>query len=129
VPGLPPFQATLGYDHDVRLNGDATLSLSGELRYRSSYDASRYTVEQANAGAAPFIRNGGQFIGNLSATLAFPKTGLSVTGYVRNVADTRYKSFLIPNTLEDPFGNVIGHNYNTTLSDPRTYGIVASVKF
>jgi iron complex outermembrane receptor protein len=129
VPGVPPFQATVAYDHEILL-GDAVLSLDGELRYRSSYDASRYTVEQADAGAAPFIRTGDDFIGNLSATLAFPKTGLSVTGYVRNVGNKRYKSFLIPNTLKDPFtGATIGHNYSTILSDPRTYGIIASVKF
>jgi iron complex outermembrane receptor protein len=128
VPGVPPFQATLGYGHDILL-GPAILSLSGELRYRSSYDASRYTVEQANAGAAPFIRTGNQFTGNVSATLEFPKTGLSFTGYVRNVGNTRYKSFLIPSTQKDVFNNIIGHTYSTTLSDPRTYGIIASVKF
>jgi iron complex outermembrane receptor protein len=129
VPGVPPFQATLAYDHEILL-GDAVLSLNGELRYRSSYDAARYTVEQAGAGAAPFIRTGDDFIGNLSATLALPKTGLSLTAYVRNVGNKRYKSFLIPNTLKDTFtGTTIGHNYSTTLSDPRTIGIIASVKF
>lgn len=127
VPGVPRFQATLGYDHDIQVD-DAILTLTGELRYRSSYDASRYTVEQANAGAAPFVHTGDQFIGNLSATLAF-SAGLSLTAYVRNVGNTRYKSFLIPSTQRDFFGNVVGHTYSTTLSDPRTYGIIATVKF
>jgi iron complex outermembrane receptor protein len=129
VYGVPPFQAAVSLDQDILLGG-AVLSLNGEVRYQSAYDASRYTVEQAMAGAAPFVRTGDNFIGNVSATLAFPKTGISVTGYVRNIWDTRYKSFLLPRTLADPFTGVIsGHSYGTTLSDPRTYGIIASVKF
>ena len=129
VPGLSPFQATLAYDHDIPLSSGATFSLHGELRYRSSFDTARYTVEQRDAGAEPFVHTGGQVIGNLSATLAFPKTGLSITAYVRNLADNRYKTYVVPNTLKDSFGNITGHSYSATLSDPRTYGIIASVKF
>jgi len=132
VPALPPVQATLSYDHDIPLSSGATFSLHGELRYRSSFDTARFTVEQLNAGAEPFIHTGGQFIGNLSATLAFPKTGLSITGYVRNVANNRSKNSgaaNAANTLRDFFGNITGHSYGAALYDPRTFGVIASLKF
>lgn len=131
VPGLPPFQATLAYDHEILL-GAPILSLHGELRYRSAHNWARFTVEQLNAGAEPFMHTGDHFTGDLSATLAFPKTGLSITGYVRNVANTRYKTTGATSgasTLKDFFGNITGHSYGAALSDPRTYGVIASLKF
>jgi outer membrane receptor protein involved in Fe transport len=128
VPGVAPFQATAAYSHDIEFGSEAILSLYGELRYLSSYDASRFTVEQLNAGAAPFVRTGDEFLGNLSATLAFQK-GFSLTGYVRNIGNNRYKTDVASNTQLGPFGNVIGHSYETELYQPRTYGVIATVKF
>ncbi|EGY02635.1 putative outer membrane salicin receptor [Nitrospirillum viridazoti Y2] len=123
VPGVPPFQATLAYDHGIPLDGQTTLSLHGDVRYRSPYDTVRISVAQLNAGAEPYIHTGGQFIGNLGATLAFSDTGLSFTGYVRNVTDNRYNSLGSVHTI---FGQT---QYGATLYEPRTYGVTASFNF
>jgi outer membrane receptor protein involved in Fe transport len=61
-------------------------------------------------------------LGNLSATW-LPNEHVSVSGYVRNVANRRYFTKI---TLDS---SLPVYQYQPQLNDPRTFGVVLSVNF
>ena len=91
----------------------------GDALYRSSHLVVNF--DPGRASLEPYLRNGSTWIGNLSLAWQFTRQA-SVSAYVRNVSDERYKTF-IGLTSDIPSWNI------AQLSDPRTYGAVISWKF
>jgi iron complex outermembrane receptor protein len=75
-----------------------------------------------NTGATPYADVGDQLIGDLSATLTLPDKHYSVTAYVRNFTDNRYKTDVLVQTVQPV-------NVSATLYDPRTVGVILSAHF
>jgi iron complex outermembrane receptor protein len=116
-----PLSSSLSYQHTVMLPGSSTLSLRGEALYSGSHGGDFDAPEQA-AGVAPYLDIRSALLGNVSATWMANKN-LSVTGYVRNVADHQYFQ---KNTISV---GTTGYLYQQTYNDPRTYGVVLNVGF
>jgi iron complex outermembrane receptor protein len=114
-----PLLAFLGCDHIFILPGDSTLTLHGDVRYLSSHSG---YFSQPDKVVEPNIQSNVRIesavLGNLNATWAATRN-ISLTGYVRNVADHQY----ITKTTYSSGA------YQPVLNDPRTYGAVLSVKF
>jgi iron complex outermembrane receptor protein len=122
IPGVAPFTSNVSYDHSVPLPGGSMLTLHGDARWHSPYDGSAVTPPQLAIGAYPYMRVTSGWVGDLNATWLSVGGNYSVTGYVRNVADNRYKIAGLVNgetTL----------SAGASLYDPRTYGAVLSVHF
>jgi len=119
--GFAPASATASYDHVFRFGG-STLDLRAEGIWRSAYDASSTSPALAAQGALPYIRQRAFFLGNLSLTWTAPDDRISVTGYVRNVTNERYKTYL---NLQ----SMVPLQATGTQSDPRTLGGVMTVRF
>jgi outer membrane receptor protein involved in Fe transport len=117
IPGVIPFTANLSYDHSIALPWGSKLMLRGDVRYQSPHDDTNVSLTDLQAGDYPYIRTPGEVIGDVNATWLLEDGKFSVTGYVRNVGDNRYKTAvtLLPNGVS-PY-------------DPRTYGVVLAVRF
>lgn len=129
VPGLPEYTATLGYDHTFLFGNGSSLVPRAELRYTSDYNLSQVTTSEAastdDAGNSylDYIHQDDVVLVNIGATWFSPHDMYSVTGYIRNATDEEYKtSATLPS---GPPGTPTG----VTVGDPRTWGIMASIKF
>ncbi|SFJ31829.1 Outer membrane receptor proteins, mostly Fe transport [Caulobacter sp. UNC279MFTsu5.1] len=120
--GFAPTSLTLLYDHQIRLSGGSTLNLHGDGAWRSAYDVRFTTPGLAAQGGLDYERQKALFQGNLNLTWASANDRLSVTGYVRNVTDKRYKTYVNLQSIS-PL------QASATLSDPRTFGVVLTGKF
>lgn len=120
VPGVVPFTASLSYEHTMTLPGSSTLVLHGDVRSSSSYDGAALTPAQVAAGLSPYVRVDDAVVGNLSATWASPNGNYSLTGYVRNVGESDYKT----NVYVGSRSTISAEPY-----DPRTYGVVLNARF
>ncbi|EIZ77730.1 putative outer membrane salicin receptor [Novosphingobium sp. Rr 2-17] len=123
IPNVPAFQGSAAYDHHIPI-GEASLMLHGDLRYFTHYDTMSIPEAWADQGGEAYIRVPARAIANLSASLAFGSK-YSITAYVRNVADTRYRP---NNWIVTSTGGAFAGTGNN-LSDPRTYGLVLNVKY
>lgn len=118
-----PFQSVLSLDQAIPIKARTALTLHGDVRYLSAHNINRVSASQL-ALAAPYARNSASTFGNVSATLSFEDGRLTLTGYVRNVTDKRILSQVT--LLAVTQAAVLN---TTVLTEPRTYGLVAAVKF
>jgi iron complex outermembrane receptor protein len=131
VPGIAPFQGTLAYDHHIPI-GSATLALHGDVRFFTAHDTSAITQAWAALGAEPYVHVASQAIGDINATLSL---GLhyGITAYVRNIADTRFipDGWAVAGVFPGPAPGAppIVSEAGVNLSDPRTFGVILSVKY
>jgi len=121
IPNVVPFTAALGYSHIVPLPGGSMLTLHADARYLSAHDTSTVTPGELAAGAYPYLRVGGQVVGDLNAMWDY--RNYSINGYVRNVGNNRYKNSI---TIS-PSLNAL--SYTAIPYDPLTYGVVLSARF
>ncbi|MDR3473050.1 MAG: TonB-dependent receptor [Devosia sp.] len=122
IPGMKPFEGSLAYSHLFRLAAGQDLKLKAELEYSSAYDTAGLLPAQAAIPSyAAMQRQGAVALGNLYATW---RTGgpVTVSVYIRNVADTFYKTKVIPGGDTVPVNQV-------ELGAPRTFGVVLNAKF
>ncbi len=129
VPGVVPFEATLAYDHRLPLGGDSELTLHGDMRYGSQYDDSRLTTQDLASGGLPYIEHEAEVLGNLSATWAMAQGRYSITGYVRNVADSRERLGSILKETSTTSTTLSSDTVTPSLEDPRTFGVILSARF
>lgn len=132
IPNVVPFQAQLNYDHDFDMSGGSRLTLHGDVRFLSAYYSTAFTTPQStavdqNAGvgasAAQYARTGSQFVGDLTATWISADDRFTVSAYLRNVGNNRYK-------VNAGINNGFPGTFNATTERyvPRTYGVVVSAK-
>ena len=122
IPGVVPLQAQLSYDHSVNLPLDSRLTLHADARWLSSHYEGQVSAKQLATDAAYWnanARDPGEYIGDLSATWTI--NHFSLSGYVRNVGDNRYKTNV---NAQDLIGYLTATPY-----DPRTVGIILSLKW
>lgn len=114
-----PLTASLGHDHIFKFIGGSDLTFHGDVVYQSGHSG---FYSQLDKVAVPYIEANVRIKSavsvNLNATWK-PTENISLTGYVRNLGNHRY----ITKTI---FGSGV---YQPYLNDPRTYGVVMSVKF
>ncbi len=139
-----PFRFTASYDHRIALGGETSLSLRGAVRYVAAHDSTRITKAQAGTdnsvpsliavdqpGAIPYIRVPSAALIDLGGTLALA-SNISITVYARNLADKRIlpDNWNVATVIKAPPGGqpivVVSQN---SLSDPRTVGVVLSLKY
>jgi outer membrane receptor protein involved in Fe transport len=123
-----PFRMSASYDHRVALGETASLLLRGAVRYVSAHASSNITVQHAAFGATPYARVPAKALADLNATLVLG-SGISITGYVRNLTNERYlpDNWNIANVIPgNPPTVIVSQN---SLSDPRTFGAIVNFKF
>lgn len=127
IVGTPPQTANVAYDHALRLPGGSHLTLHGDARLLSANDIYFIAPQDEAAGAGPYARVGDQVVGDLNATWNSIGNRYSVSVYVRNVGDNRYKT---------GFSSDAGIQSNTPSIlatvvpyEPRTYGLILNANF
>lgn len=129
-----PITANLFYEHVFNLPGGSNLMIRADGRYLSSRDISDVTEAQVSGVneryAEQYAHMESEVIGNLNATWSSSGDRVGVTGYVRNVGDSRYVATRRMTTT-DSAGSLTSDQwtFTNTYSDPRTYGVVLDVKF
>lgn len=112
LPFSPKFTSYIAVDYEVPIGADGSLTLSGDVNYR--------TKSINNESDEPIGLQGAYEITDASVTYHFPNDRFMITGFVRNLFNTYYI-----NTAEQ--STVI----NAYLSEgaPRTYGVRVGMKF
>ncbi|WP_084455827.1 TonB-dependent receptor [Novosphingobium rosa] len=107
-PHSPTISFTFGYDHTFHFKDGASLKLGGQAFHTSSYWVN--PVQDADLyGFQP-----GYWNGELNARFQPANEHLSVSVYVRNLANYAVKTSVLP---------------ITQIGDPRTYGITFAAKY
>jgi iron complex outermembrane receptor protein len=122
VPGVVPHTLNAAYRHSFTLPGNSTLDFRADARFKSAYNLDNVSAQLGQDGLA-YVHVGGQWTGNLSSSWRSSDGDYSVTGYVRNVTNNRYKTFGQVLLLQ-PFVLASG-----TQNDPRTFGVVLSARY
>jgi len=127
IVGTAPHTASVAYDHVLSLPGGSFLTLHGDARLLSAHDIYFISPQDEAAGAGAFARVGDQVVGDLSATWNSVGNRYSVSAYVRNVGDNRYKTGFsndagIQSTTPSILATVVPYA-------PRTYGLILSARF
>lgn len=122
VPDVPLFGLSAFYDHTITMADGATIVPRAEILYTSAENLTSFTQTEAAYGEQPYAHQGGVTLVNLYATLTSADTKYSVTGYIRNVGNTLYKTGagLQPQGAFDITG---------TPGAPRTGGVVVTARF
>lgn len=137
IPGVAPHTAALSYDHTFHLFVGSTLTLHAATRWLSSRVLTRVSKAQlSNATVAaaiqPWIETEAEYVSDLNATWTSRGGMYSVTAWMRNVFDNRYKTYVSATNIANVNANNLATAFNTiaaTPYDPRTYGVVVSVKW
>jgi outer membrane receptor protein involved in Fe transport len=118
---FPPTTINASYTHTIDLPGGSKLALHADARYLSAHDTNAVLISpvQASQGGEPYVHVGNEVVGDLSAGWTSRNGKYSLTGYVRNVADNRYKTSVLELSVVPP-------SITTIPYDPRTYGVVVS---
>jgi len=132
INNMPPLTGQLSYGHDFDLPGEQKLSIDIFGNFTGAYTLGdeRPVARGANSLGLNYVnwlRGHNETVANVTATWTIrPK--LSLTGYVRNAADNRYKnsaSIISDPTLPFPAGGIPSGG----LSDPRTFGVIVNAGF
>ena len=121
VPGAVPHTLNAAYRHSFTLPGGSTLDLRADARFQSAHNLDNVSAQLGQSGLA-FVHVDDQWTGNLSSSWLSSNGIYSVTGYVRNVTDNRSKTF-VQLVSQQPLIST------GTQNDPRTFGIVSTVRF
>ena len=120
--GFSPTTATGSYDRRFDLPSGSSLNFHGEAIWRSGYDVLYTSPAQAAEGGSPYQHQNSFVLGNASLTWNSADEKYSLTAYVRNIGDVRYKTYV---NLQ----SITPLQATGLLSDPRTAGVVLSAKF
>ena len=122
VPNIPSTTVNLFAEHDIDLASAGSITVRGEAIYRSRYDLLAITQANANVGAASLIQNKAVLIGNVNIGWTSADNKFSLSGYVRNVANTRTAAALF-------FTSFAPVTATGTRTDPRTIGAILQARF
>lgn len=124
--GSPRETLSGSYSHTFDFGDGSKTVATAEANYRGRYDVSAYSPLVASVGGDKYFSQKPVVLANANLTWSSPGNTFSITGYVRNIFDNRYKSNVIPiiNGSGPPFS--LG-SVSTELSPPRTYGVVMTM--
>ena len=121
--GVVPYTLVVNYDHTVEFASGASIDLHGDMHLDGPYQAAAQSTY--NLGLYPIFDQlehvPVHVIGNFNATWSPAGGNYSVTAYVRNIANT---SYVFPFQIAQP---QVGAT--VTYTDPRTMGLMGTVKF
>ena len=117
-----PHTVNVAYTHNFELADGSNLSFRADARYLSAHTVSAefLTPFLVGQGALPYVTVEGQVIGDFNGVWTSSNQRYSITGYVRNVGDDRYKTDVLVQTI-NPL------NVTETPYDPRTFGVILSL--
>jgi len=121
VPGAVPHTLNAAYRHSFTLPGDSTLDFRADTRFESAYNLDNVSASLGQTGLQ-YVHVGNEWTGNLSSSWLSSSGIYSVTAYVRNVTNNRYKTFVQLTSLQ-PLSST------GTQNDPRTVGIVLTARY
>jgi iron complex outermembrane receptor protein len=120
IPSVVPVRINASYTHGLHFANGSSLSLTGSARYMSGYDGAPLTQAQdASAQRRADARINSQVVADFNLNWQSPGGMYSVGGYVRNITDNRYKTFV---TINDA-------GSTATPYDPRTFGVIMRVAY
>lgn len=123
VPGSVPHMVNAAYSHSFALPGGSVLDFRADARFQSAYNLGNLGSQLGSQGGLAYVHVGDEWIGNLNGSWRSNDGRYSVTAYVRNITDNRYKTYVQLQTVEPvPVASVAQY-------DPRTFGIVLSVRY
>lgn len=123
VPGSVPHMVNAAYSHSFALPGGSTLDFRADARFQSAYNLGNVSAQLGDQGGLAYVHVGDEWISNLNGSWRSSSGKYSVTAYLRNVTDNRYKTYVQLQTLEPvPVASVAQY-------DPRTVGIVLSALY
>jgi len=122
VPDVPLFQLSAFYDHTVQIADGSTFVPRAEMLYTSADNLTTFTEKEAGYGEQPYDHQGSVALLNLYGTWTSADTKYSVTGYIRNVANTIYKT----SVGLQPQG---AFDITAIPGAPRTGGVVLTARF
>jgi len=114
-----PWILTPSYSHSFALANGQALTFNIEGIYHSGYLVTN--LPQSYLGVSAYMRNGDVLQGN--ANLSWELGKYSISAYARNFTNQRYKTYINLQSSTDGTAN------EAVLSDPRTFGVVASARF
>ncbi|WP_052309508.1 TonB-dependent receptor [Novosphingobium sp. Rr 2-17] len=124
VPNIPSTTGNAFAEHDIILAGGSSITLRGEVIYRSDYNL--LAITQANLAANPnssaYIRSKEMVVGNVNVGWTSADRKYSLSAYVRNVTNNRTASALF-------FTSFSPITATGTRTDPRTFGAVLQARF
>lgn len=117
-----PHTINAAYTHTFDLKDGSRLAVHGDARFLSAHSNSGQflTPDLVAQGAGEYVRVGDEVVADINATWTTSDNRFSITGYIRNLTNNRYKTNVLVQTM-DPV------NVKATPYDPRTYGLVVSV--
>jgi len=120
IPNVIPVRINASYTHGLHFDNGSSLSLTGSARYMSGYDGSALNQAQnasAQRRADAWIDS--QVVADFNLNWQSPGGMYSLGGYVRNITDNRYKTFV----------TVDNGGSTATPYDPRTIGLIMRVAY
>lgn len=120
--GFPSTTATLFYDHEFPLSGGSSVNFHAEGIYRGAYAVEATSEALTAQGGMIYNRQEAIVLGNADVTWTSADNRFSITGYVRNITDKRYKTYMNLQTVT-PF------QATGTQSDPRAFGVVVTARY
>jgi outer membrane receptor protein involved in Fe transport len=117
-----PHSASAAYSHSFVLPGGSTIASRIDSRFQSAHDINSLSTAFAAAGGAPYVHVGGAFVTDINGTWTNDGGRFSVTAYARNIADKRYMTFIL-------LQSVTPLSASGTQYDPRTFGVVLAAHF
>jgi outer membrane receptor protein involved in Fe transport len=122
LPGSPPIEATLSYDHTFAFGNGSTLVPRVEFNYTGGYYLSQMNYMMDALGEKPYNYQSSYVLCNLGATWTSASGNFSATAYVRNATDEEYKASV-------QLSSSVGPPIQVFPGDPQTIGAVLSIKF
>jgi iron complex outermembrane receptor protein len=128
LPGNPDLTASVAYDHTFTLGNGSQLVPRAELIYTGGYYLVQMTQEEIDAEDTDhnplhlkdYNYQDAYVLVNIGATWTTASELFSVSGYVRNAFDEEYKTDVNLSTTGDT---------TVTPGDPRTFGLILSVRY
>ncbi len=123
VSGIPPYTATLGYEHVFSFGDGSTFTPRTEMRYTAGMyvNGEPMTQAQVDAGVKPYAYQDGYMIADINANWTSASQRYSATAYVRNLFDKQYKGQI---QISGGTGAV-----GVNAGDPRVWGLMFNVNF
>lgn len=115
-----PHTIQASYQHTFDVAGGGSVQARIDGKYESAHRTDDLHIDHLNAGQGRFVNVGDRAVGNAQLSFVTEDRRYSLTAYVRNFTNAKHPTYAVG-------GNPNGIDvYNR---EPRTIGIVASVRF
>jgi iron complex outermembrane receptor protein len=120
VRALVPNTVTANYEHVFNLPGGSTFMAHIDGEYQAAHLTANLHTDYLALGFKQYVFVDGRTIGNLSANWTSSGGRYAVSAYMRNFTNRQYINYAV---------NGLPNQLNVSWTDPRIYGVLASVHF